>query len=80
MLPCRFCQDRDCPHYAHWFSPHRGEPIRAINAMKFDAFLDLDFGSHDMKKPIEIGFDGQKLFYNESDGCLLYTSPSPRDS
>lgn len=36
--------------------------------MKFDAFLDLDFSSHDMKKPMTVGFDGDRLFYNESDG------------
>jgi glutamine synthetase len=65
----KFALDRGCVNYAHWFSPVRGEPIRAMNGMKYDGFIDLEFDSDNPFKPIKGGiFTGERLFYNETDG------------
>jgi len=55
-------------NYAHWFSPVRGEPIQALNGMKYDSFLDLDFSDPALVKSMKVGFSGSQLFFNETDG------------
>jgi glutamine synthetase len=55
-------------NYAHWFSPVRGAPIEALNGLKHDSFIDLDFGSKEIIKPVKEDFSGSKLFFNETDG------------
>merc|ERR1719267_516020 len=55
-------------NYAHWFSPVRGEPIQALNGLKFDAFVDLDFSDPAVVKPMKVSFSGGQLFMNETDG------------
>jgi glutamine synthetase len=64
-----WAMENGCVSYAHWFSPVRGEPIQALNGLKHDAFIDLDFGDAEVVKPIVTGsFNGSKLFMNETDG------------
>merc|ERR1712166_657151 len=53
--------DRGAVNYSHWFSPVRGEPLQALNGMKFVSFVDLDFGNADVVKPITVGFSGSQL-------------------
>jgi glutamine synthetase len=55
-------------NYAHWFSPVRGAPMEALNGLKHDSFIDLDFGSSEIIKPVKEDFSGGKLFFNETDG------------
>jgi len=55
-------------NYAHWFSPVRGAPIEALNGLKHDSFIDLDFSSKEIIKPVKEDFSGSKLFFNETDG------------
>eukprot|EP00912_Choanoflagellata_sp_UC4_P001099 UC4_evm1s679 len=56
--------------YAHIFYPIRG----AVNGshggsgLKFDSFVDLDFGNSHPLKPFTTGFNGSKLYMNETDG------------
>jgi len=59
---------RGATNYAHWFSPVRGEPIQALNGLKHDSFVDLDFSDSSVVKPMEVGFSGSQLFFNETDG------------
>merc|ERR1712193_122073 len=64
-----WAMERGALQYSHWFSPVRGEPIQAMNGMKFDSFVDLNFGDASVVKPIvRGGFSGGKLFFNETDG------------
>merc|ERR1711871_935880 len=63
-----WAMERGCTNYAHWFSPVRGEPIQALNGMKFDSFVDLDFSDPSVVKPMTVGFSGSQLFFNETDG------------
>merc|ERR1711871_908200 len=63
-----WAMERGCTNYAHWFSPVRGEPIQALNGMKFDSFVDLDFSDSAVVKPMTVGFSGSQLFFNETDG------------
>merc|ERR1711907_504066 len=64
-----WAMERGAVQYAHWFSPVRGEPMEALNGLKYDAFVDLDFGTPDVVKDIVAGgFNGGKLFLNETDG------------
>jgi glutamine synthetase len=60
--------ERGATNYAHWFSPVRGEPLQALNGLKHDSFVDLDFGNDDVVKPMKIDFTGSQLFFNETDG------------
>jgi len=55
-------------NYAHWFSPIRTDGNQALNGIKHDSFIDLDFGSPEIIKPIVEDFSGAKLFFNETDG------------
>jgi glutamine synthetase len=55
-------------NYAHWFSPVRQNQSEALNGIKHDSFIDLDFGSSEIIKPIVEDFSGGKLFFNETDG------------
>merc|ERR1711935_1320604 len=55
-------------NYAHWFSPVRHNESEALNGIKHDSFIDLDFGSSEIIKPIVEDFSGTKLFFNETDG------------
>ena len=58
-------------HYTHWF-----QPLTGSTAEKHDAFFDLLPDGRAMEK-----FGGSQLVQQEPDAsCLLYTSPSPRDS
>merc|ERR1711871_855052 len=63
-----WAMERGCTNYAHWFSPVRGEPIQALNGMKHDSFVDLDFSDASVIKPMTTGFSGSQLFFNETDG------------
>ncbi|KAG8461968.1 hypothetical protein KFE25_013987 [Diacronema lutheri] len=54
---------RGAVNFAHWFSPMRG-----VNAQKHDGFMDLDFSSPSVLKPMRKDFDGTKLFMAETDG------------
>jgi len=64
-----WAMERGAVQYSHWFSPVRGEPIQSMNGMKFDSFVDLNFGDASVVKPIVSGgFSGGKLFFNETDG------------
>jgi len=46
----------------------RGEPILALNGMKHDSFVDLDFSGSAVIKEIAVGFSGSQLLFNETDG------------
>lgn len=63
-----WAMERGAVCYSHWFSPVRGEPIQSLNGMKHDSFVDLDFGSAEVVKPMTVGFSGSQLFFNETDG------------
>eukprot|EP00656_Telonema_subtile_P021866 TRINITY_DN2290_c0_g1_i1.p1 TRINITY_DN2290_c0_g1~~TRINITY_DN2290_c0_g1_i1.p1 ORF type:complete len:701 (+),score=206.28 TRINITY_DN2290_c0_g1_i1:81-2183(+) len=63
-----FAYSHGAVNYAHWFSPVRGAPIEALNGLKHDSFIDLDFGSSEVIKPVKEDFSGAKLFFNETDG------------
>jgi glutamine synthetase len=54
-------------NYAHWFSPVRSAS-EALSGVKHDSFIDLDFGSDEIIKPIVDDFSGTKLFFGETDG------------
>ncbi|KAJ1640353.1 glutamine synthetase type III N terminal-domain-containing protein [Pavlovales sp. CCMP2436] len=54
---------RGAVNFAHWFSPMRG-----ANAQKHDGFMDLDYASPSVLKPMRKEFDGTKLFMAETDG------------
>ena len=51
-------------NFAHWASPLRG----ANNLLKHESFVDLDWGSKSVVKPIISGFSGGRLFMSETDG------------
>jgi glutamine synthetase len=58
-----------CTNFAHWYQPMRTRDSRAAPAMKHDSFLDLDFGSSELLKPIVApSFSGTLLFQGETDG------------
>ena len=44
-----------------------------VDQLKTEVYSDVKSYSYDDIDPIELGYD------NEYEGCLLYTSPSPRD-
>jgi glutamine synthetase len=53
--------------FAHWFSP-----IRGGNGLKYDMFLDYDWGgpgqNNGTVKDLKVAFEGSRLFFNETDG------------
>lgn len=57
--------ERGCVNFAHWASPLRSG---ANNLLKYDSFVELDFGAKVAHKPIKTGFSGARLFMNETDG------------
>ncbi|KAH9254750.1 hypothetical protein BASA81_007301 [Batrachochytrium salamandrivorans] len=57
--------ERGCVNFAHWASPLRSG---ANNLLKYDSFVELDFGAKVAHKPIKTGFSGSRLFMNETDG------------
>merc|ERR1711968_283947 len=63
-----WAMERGAVNYSHWFSPVRGEPLQSLNGMKHDSFVDLDFGSAEVVKPMTVGFSGSQLFFTETDG------------
>ena len=57
-------------NYAHHFSPIRVASlgVGGASAYKHDAFVDIDYSSKDLLKPIVTGFSGARLFTGETDG------------
>lgn len=57
--------------FAHWFFPMRGGGGAVggcLSALKYDAFVDLQWGSDSAIKPFETTFPTDRLFVGETDG------------
>jgi len=57
--------------FGHWFFPMRGGGGAVgggLSAIKYDAFIDLDWGSESAIKPFETCFPAERLFVGETDG------------
>lgn len=57
--------------FAHWFFPMRGGGGvvgGGLSGLKYDAFIDLKWGSDSAIKPFEIAFPADRLFVGETDG------------
>ena len=68
-------------NFAHMFTPIRVGDGRSQSAYKIDGFMDLDFGSPEVLKPV-IGnvFGKDRLFQSETDGWVPQPMPWPMRS
>jgi glutamine synthetase len=58
-----------CTNFAHWYHPMRTRDSRSAPSSKHDSFIDLDFGSSELLKPIVApSFNHGLLFQGETDG------------
>ncbi len=65
----KWALQHQCTNFAHWYQPMRTRDARAAPAVKFDAFINLDFSSQSMLKPLKGPlFSGSMLFQGETDG------------
>jgi len=66
-----WARSKGATSFAHWFFPLRGGGGAvggSVSALKYDAFIDLDFGADSVIKPIEACFPSERLFVGETDG------------
>jgi len=67
----KWARELGATSFAHWFFPMRGGGGAvggSLSALKYDAFIDLQWSSDAAIKPFEPAFPCERLFVGETDG------------